>query len=356
MDQKLDQKLDQEQRIADLEAQIGNLSVPRRSNGRRTRWAAIGAAVAVSLGGGTGFYYAHAAPGDVVQTSFVPVEPQRILDTRPAPDNVSGFVGPLGAGDVHDFQVTGLAGVPANAASVVLNVTVTGTTQPSFLTLYPTGAVRPLASNLNWSAAGVTVPNLVTVKIGTGGKVSVYNLAGSAHVVADVAGYYAPGNDKFISVDVFGGGAGQGAVNTGGSGAGAGLQFGDAVNDDAYFHVVLPPDYTPGTTIVGTFTWHINAVSCAVTWLPNSTSVSRAGAIHPVGPSAWSGMSEPGVIAQGTTANLVNSTTFTLTSPNASFTLQPGDSYSFSLFRFGGAVTDTCAGTAKIDSIVLRYE
>lgn len=348
--------IDQEQRIADLEAQIGNLSVTRRRRGRRSRWAAIGAAVAVSLGGGSGFYYVNAAPGDVVPTSFVPVEPERILDTRPAPFNVSGFVGPLTAGDVHDFQVTGLAGVPANAASVVLNVTATETTQPSFLTLYPTGAVRPNASNLNWAAAGVTVPNLVTVKIGTGGKVSVYNLAGTTHVVADVAGYYAPGNDKFISLDVFGASDADTATHTGGFGNNTGLQFIDGVSRSTNFHFVLPPDYTPGTTIVGTFTWHVAALSCAVSWRPNSTSVSRAGALHPVGGGASSGMSGPGDGIQGSTANLVNSATFTLTSPNASFTLQPGDSYSFSLFRSGASAADTCAATAKIDSMVIQYE
>ena len=32
--------------------------------------------------------------------------------------------------------------------------------------------------------------NLVTVPIGSGGKVRIFNAAGSTHVVADVVGYY----------------------------------------------------------------------------------------------------------------------------------------------------------------------
>jgi hypothetical protein len=33
------------------------------------------------------------------------------------------------------------------------------------------------------------VPNLVVAKVGTGGKVSIFNSAGTSHVVADVAGW-----------------------------------------------------------------------------------------------------------------------------------------------------------------------
>ena len=44
-------------------------------------------------------------------------------------------------------------------------------------------------SNLN-TVPGGTQPNLVTVKLGAGGKVSIFNFAGTTHVLADVAGYY----------------------------------------------------------------------------------------------------------------------------------------------------------------------
>ncbi len=50
-----------------------------------------------------------------------------------------------------------------------------------------TGA--PLASALNVQA-GVDTPNLVIAKVGDGGKVSMYNNAGTVDLVADVAGWY----------------------------------------------------------------------------------------------------------------------------------------------------------------------
>ena len=349
--------MDQERRLADLEAKVRQLS--RRRAGWRSRWAAVGAAVAVTLGGGTALHFALAAPGDVVASSFVPIPPIRILDTRPAPLNVGGFVGPLGAGETHTFQVTGVAGIPANASAVVMNVTVDQTTGPSYLTVFPAGSIQPLASNLNW-VAKVTIPNLVVVKIGAGGQVSLFNQSAKVHVIADVAGYYVPGNDKFISLDIFGtdpAGAGTApAVFTTGRAELAGLRFSDGVNNTASFHFVLPPDYTPGGAIVGSFTWHTAGSSCSVAWRANWVSVSRAGQVHVLGPNAFTGMSDPTPIASGATANGAQAATFTLTSPVASFTLQPGDSYTFNLYRAGSDGTDTCAASAAIDSMVIRYE
>ncbi|MGI8807222.1 MAG: hypothetical protein ACR2KK_05185 [Acidimicrobiales bacterium] len=60
--------------------------------------------------------------------------------------------------------------MPATGVSaVVLNVTVTEPATGSFLTIWPAGQVRPLASSLSYSA-GQTVPNLVTVKVGEDGR------------------------------------------------------------------------------------------------------------------------------------------------------------------------------------------
>jgi hypothetical protein len=112
--------------------------------------------------------------------------PARVLDTR---NGVGAPLAPLGANSSLDLQVTGRGGVPAGATAVVLNVTVTDATDSSFLTAWPTGVTRPVASNLNF-VAGQTVPNLVIVQVGSGGKVSLYNFAGSTDVIADVVGYY----------------------------------------------------------------------------------------------------------------------------------------------------------------------
>jgi hypothetical protein len=349
--------MDHERRLADLETRVGQLTRGNRRMAWRSRWAAVGAAVAVTLGGGTVLHYALAAPGDVVASSFVPISPTRILDTRPAPLNVGGFVGPLNTGQTYTFQVTGVAGVPGNATAVIMNVTVDKPTGSSFLTVYPAGSPQPTASNLNW-VANTTIPNLVTVKIGTAGQVSIFNLNAKVHVIADVAGYYVPGNDKFISLDIFGtdtAGASP-AVFSAATNAQAGLRFQDSVSNTASFHFVLPPDYTPGAAIVGSFTWHTTAVSCGVAWRANYVSASRAGLVHVVGINAATGLSDPTPIAAGTSSNVVQTSTFTITSPTASFTFQPGDSYTFGLFRNGTEAADTCAAAALIDSMVIRYE
>ena len=59
------------------------------------------------------------------------------------------------------------------------------------MTAYPSGGRRPNASNLNVETPGQTAANLVTVKVGANGKVTLFS-SGGTHLVADVAGYYTP--------------------------------------------------------------------------------------------------------------------------------------------------------------------
>lgn len=124
--------------------------------------------------------------GGAVGALSSPVIPARVLDTRSG----VGAAGRVGAGAQLSLQVTGRGGIPGSGVSaVVLNVTVTEPTAVSFLTAWPAGEARPLASNLNY-VPGQTVPNLVAVKVGEGGRVNLYNDLGSVHVVADMAGWY----------------------------------------------------------------------------------------------------------------------------------------------------------------------
>ena len=53
----------------------------------------------------------------------------------------------------------------------------------------PPGPPSPTASDLNW-VAGLTVPNMAVVGLGTGGDISVYVNSGSADVIVDVTGWY----------------------------------------------------------------------------------------------------------------------------------------------------------------------
>ncbi|BAS17252.1 hypothetical protein AHiyo8_55550 [Arthrobacter sp. Hiyo8] len=72
------------------------------------------------------------------------------------------------------FQVGGVNGIPANVSAVTFNLTVANPTSFGFVTAYPSGTARPNASNLNY-ATGQIVPNLVTVPVGSDGKVTLYN-------------------------------------------------------------------------------------------------------------------------------------------------------------------------------------
>jgi hypothetical protein len=126
---------------------------------------------------------------------FTSLAPVRIQDSRPSGPQVGPYGTPWGQGTTRDVVVAGVGGVPADATAVVLNATVTGTTASSYLTIWPKGQPRPLASSLNWQA-GWTIPNAVTVQVGTGGQVSVFNNRGQVDVIFDVVGYFTPSSGK----------------------------------------------------------------------------------------------------------------------------------------------------------------
>ena len=161
----------------------------------RSRWAAIGAAIAVTLGGG-GLIGVSASNG-AGQSTYTPVTPVRIMDTRS--DGKVGALDTAGSGDPRQLKVTGTiatigAGtqtiVPVGATAVSLNVTAVSTETNDyggFLTVYPCGT-RPEASHMNFSS-GETLANAVTVPISDAGNICFY-VYGKAHLLADVVGFY----------------------------------------------------------------------------------------------------------------------------------------------------------------------
>ena len=122
--------------------------------------------------------------------------PARILDTRPGFTTVDGQFagnGALSSGQRLDLKVGGRGGLPASGVgSVVMNVTVTDPSASGFITVWPTGQSRPLASNLNFTPAQ-TVPNLVITGVGTNGEVSLFNSAGNTQLIADITGWFPNG-------------------------------------------------------------------------------------------------------------------------------------------------------------------
>jgi hypothetical protein len=131
----------------------------------------------------TGYFSQTAASG------YTPIAPTRLVDTRYGTGTAKGQ---LSGGNSFTAQVAGAAGVPgAGATAVALNVTVTGTRSPGFLTVYPSGTDRPVASNLN-SGWNHTIANAVIVPVGADGRIKVYAGGGATDVVIDVVGYYSP--------------------------------------------------------------------------------------------------------------------------------------------------------------------
>ena len=123
---------------------------------------------------------------------YNPITPYRVCDTRSI--SVSGLTdactgNPPGPGGVLPVTIAGIGPVPSDASAVVLNLTVASPTTSGYLTVYPTGATRPLASGINF-AKGETVANQVEVPLGTGGAIDIYNFTGTTQVVVDVEGYY----------------------------------------------------------------------------------------------------------------------------------------------------------------------
>jgi hypothetical protein len=127
--------------------------------------------------------------------AFTSIVPVRVFESRFGPafttaDGLYQGTAPLRADSVYTIPIAGRAGIPEDAAALVLNVTVTEPQAPGFVTVFPCDQPRPNASNLNF-AAGQTVANSVISRVEPGfGSVCVYTLA-TTHVVVDVTGYEA---------------------------------------------------------------------------------------------------------------------------------------------------------------------
>ena len=176
----------------------------------RSRWAAIGAAVAVTLGGG-GLIGVSAASGDA--SSLKTVTPTRIMDTRQGTDGkVSGKTVALQVtGEITTYASDGTTPaatvVPAGANAVSLNLTVTQGERNQgygFVTAFPCAAATdavPNASTLNF-VEGVDVANSTVVPLGATGMICL-NVYGSAHLIVDANGYYETATSGAGAVDAY---------------------------------------------------------------------------------------------------------------------------------------------------------
>ena len=113
---------------------------------------------------------------------FVPLTPQRILDTR-----WPGEIGKLWPSWVVERRLP--SAVAPYASSIVVNVTGDASRGPGYFTVSAAQRALPATSNVNWMIAGATVPNHVITPVTATHGFQVYSSHG-AHVIVDLAGYF----------------------------------------------------------------------------------------------------------------------------------------------------------------------
>ena len=158
----------------------------------------LGRACAVALGSAIAFALPALPPmpASAAASGFDALAaPKRLVDTRAGQRTVDGTLaagGERAADSTLTVPVAGRAGVPGDAVAVVLDVTVDGPTDAGFVTVFPCGGTRPLASNLD-HAAGQTIAVLAIARV-SAGSVCVYTSA-RTQLIVDVTGSFGP--DQF---------------------------------------------------------------------------------------------------------------------------------------------------------------
>lgn len=166
-------------------------------SGLRTRWAAIGAACAVTLGaGGIGLVSAVVTSG--ARGTFVPVTPTRVLDTRNTNEISESTYRLVIEGIVNLPDGTTRQIVPTDATAVSINLTVTNGRKnggygyvTAFECMSATDPV-PEASAINFENS-VDIANALNLATSSNGSICLY-VHGSADLIVDVNGYYADHN------------------------------------------------------------------------------------------------------------------------------------------------------------------
>ena len=125
---------------------------------------------------------------------------RRAIDTRLGSQFPGGYAPTFLEVDVTRY-------VPADASSIVINLTATETTGPSFFTALPATASgsRPTTSSLNVTRAGDTRAAGVIVPVPTIAgrrKIKVYSLS-PAKIIVDVTGYFTSEASPFSQVGLF---------------------------------------------------------------------------------------------------------------------------------------------------------
>lgn len=170
---------------------------------------AIGLGCAALLGGVAlgGYNLASADVSSGERPVFIPINPCRLLDTRPS-TNVGPQNGPIGAttlsfvahGSNGECTRASASAIPTDAVGLSMNVTAIRPSERTFLTFWGGGG-NPGTANLNPEPGQSPTPNSVNTPLSGTGTFNLRNNAGSVHVTIDVNGYYADHNhdDRYLT-------------------------------------------------------------------------------------------------------------------------------------------------------------
>ncbi|MEZ5295459.1 MAG: hypothetical protein R2697_04065 [Ilumatobacteraceae bacterium] len=173
----------------------------------RARWAAAGAAIAVTLGAG-GLGLVDAAKGSGERAVYTAIEPCRLVDSRPE-YGIGGRTTPLGPAEVYPITAHGdngeCTGIPGDVVALELNVTGLLNTGATHFTVWSGAGAFPNASHVNLAAGADPTPNSVTTEL-NGAGFAIRNNSATAHVIVDIVGIYQDHHhdDRYLTETVFG--------------------------------------------------------------------------------------------------------------------------------------------------------
>ncbi|MGH2465329.1 MAG: hypothetical protein ACRDGI_07705, partial [Candidatus Limnocylindrales bacterium] len=130
--------------------------------------------------------------GPTAATTYVPIAPARVVDSRSGTVSLAHLTGKFTTSVARTFQVAGLGPIPANAAAVTGNATVTNQNHAGYLAVTPTAQNNPTSSTVNFPL-GDNRGNNLTVSLSPTGTLSATLVAGAgktADLIFDVTGYF----------------------------------------------------------------------------------------------------------------------------------------------------------------------
>ena len=129
-------------------------------------------------------------PAPLPALTFYALPPCRVIDTRNAAGPAAGAPA-LAPGETRAVATPQKCGIPPTAAAISVNLTITCSTAPGFVTLFPADGTRPLASSINFSPGQTRANNAALPLAVDATGFSVFNgSAGTVHFILDVNGYF----------------------------------------------------------------------------------------------------------------------------------------------------------------------